>query len=452
MLTISPRIVISQMVDRKKEIQGNSTGVSSRPGPRRESRFPARLFIAAVGVICTGLLVSAGFTFSTLLSLRRQYLANRGHEIALAIDAQARGMGRRSNPQFWQSLLDESYQTYADAVAFLALVDQSGRILAGNGEPGFARSDFSGPDSKGAYVFELPLVSPRMAFGGMGQQIQGWRLRVGIRTSIAESMRRQAWLHLAVAAIAAVALLMLSFFFLRMLQRFLELKNREGAERHLRALGTMAASLAHEIRNPLGAIKGLTQLAQEELPPDHRVQASMRTVVSEAERLESLVADLLSFARSRESRTRDFDLAGLLSDIRTMLQSRAEESGVNLQVRLNEDLAGVRSDPDGLRQILLNALFNALDATPRGGVVSLRAALQDHHQYLVVEIEDSGPGLGDRDPEELFQPFVTTKVRGTGLGLTISRQIAESLGGSLTLANRAEGGARCTIRLPLRTN
>jgi two-component system C4-dicarboxylate transport sensor histidine kinase DctB len=79
----------------------------------------------------------------------------------------------------------------------------------------------------------------------------------------------------------------------------------------------------------------------------------------------------------------------------------------------------------------------------------LRARGDDKADVLIVEIDDSGPGLGDRDPEDLFQPFATTKTKGTGLGLSISRQIAERLGGTLNLANRPEGGARCTLKLPL---
>jgi two-component system NtrC family sensor kinase len=99
---------------------------------------------------------------------------------------------------------------------------------------------------------------------------------------------------------------------------------------------------------------------------------------------------------------------------------------------------------------LLNVLINAVDASPAGGEVVLRIVRGEGNRSIVIEIDDSGRGLGDSDPDDLFQPFVTTKARGTGLGLAISRQIVERLRGSLTLENNSKGGARCSIRLPLR--
>jgi len=422
-----------------------------KPTDRVEQHFPTGLLAATVCAVCLGLALSSIFTFSTLLRLRTQYLENRSHEIALAIEAQARGMGRRNNLQFWQTLIEDSYPTYSDTAAFVALVDQSGGVLAGMGAPSLTHRDFAGSAGKGIYIFDLPLAATRMPRSGLNQQVQGWRLRVGLHTSAADFIRRQAWIHLSVSGVAAVVLLTLALFLLRMLERFLELKTREGAERHLRALGTMAASLAHEIRNPLGAMKGLTQLAQEELPPDHTAQASMRTVVSEAERLERLVSDLLDFARPKEPQNGEFDFAALVSDIQSLLQQRLDNAGITLKVSVAPVEKRIRSDAGGLRQVLLNVLYNALDATPRGGVVTLCAGLKEHGRIFEVEIEDSGHGLGDRNPEELFQPFVTTKVRGTGLGLAVSRQIVESLGGSLNLANRPQGGACCVIRLPLQS-
>ena len=106
----------------------------------------------------------------------------------------------------------------------------------------------------------------------------------------------------------------------------------KASEAQLKSLGIMAASLAHEIRNPLGAIKGLTQLAQEDISPDDAAQARLRTVVSEAERLESLVANLLDFARPKEPQISEFEVTALLSDVKSMLQPRLDVSGVDIAV------------------------------------------------------------------------------------------------------------------------
>jgi two-component system sensor histidine kinase HydH len=234
-----------------------------------------------------------------------------------------------------------------------------------------------------------------------------------------------------------------------MLKRFLELKVREGAEAQLKSIGMMAASLAHEIRNPLGAMKGLTQLAQEDLPPDHAVQPQLQTVVSEAERLERLVTDLLDFAHAKELQISQFELAELLSNLRSMLESRLQTSKVELHFPSNIAPMHVRSDPAGLRQILLNVLMDAIDATSEGGAVELTATRNENDNSILIRVDDSGKGLGQNKPDELFQPFVTTKARGTGLGLSISKQIAEKLGGTLQLENLPGGGARCSIRLPI---
>jgi two-component system sensor histidine kinase HydH len=255
-------------------------------------------------------------------------------------------------------------------------------------------------------------------------------------------------LQVFVSGLAIAALIVLSIFLMRMLNRFLQMKVREAEEAQLKSLGIMAASLAHEIRNPLGAMKGLTQLALEDLPKDHAAQPQLKTVVSEAERLEKLVTDLLDFAHTRKPQISEFNLANLLSETKTMLNPRLEASKVALRLSIEPNPFLFRSDPAGLRQILLNVLINAIDATPANGEVRLTAMHHTDRKSVLIRIEDTGEGLGQRNPEDLLQPFVTTKTRGTGLGLAISKQIVERLGGSLNLENLPQRGARCSILLP----
>jgi two-component system sensor histidine kinase HydH len=395
-----------------------------------------------------------------------EYLHNSAAEVATALDLQARGPNR-SNPGFWQSLFAESAGARKSSVGFLALVDDSGNVLASEGDR-FA-SAFSSPagfvrcQATRLYIYESVLTTPRMGMGpgmsggmgmgpGMGRRAFPRRLRVGIYSSAADFIWWQAIIQLAMNGVAIIALLVLARYFLRTLHRFLQLKAREESERHLAALGGMAATLAHEIRNPLGAMKGLTQLAQEDLPGDHKTQSLMSTVVREAERLEQLVTDLLTFARPREPKISRFDFARLLSNLNAILQSKLETAQINLMIDADPPELIVYSDENGLRQVLLNVLLNAIDSTPADGRISIRARRDDKTRMLIAEMEDSGSGLGGRDPEELFQPFATTKTKGTGLGLSISRQIVERLGGTMDLADQPDGGARCTIRLPLQSS
>ncbi len=438
---------------------------------RRLSAFPTKVFIAVVGAVCLGLAVSAAYDFIRLNGLRVEYLRKTAADLAAAIDAQVRGPDR-SNPSVWQSLFAESVKARGQSVAFMTLLDESGQILGGEGdrfatlfnsEPGFVRSQ-----GTGIYIYDASLPFPRGAAGrgrgmgpgggqGMGQGMGPGmarrsvpaRLRVGVYSSSADFIRWQAILHLVMNGVAILTLLALARYFLRTLNRFLQLKASEESARHLTALGSMAATLAHEIRNPLGAMKGLTQLAQEDLPGDHKTQSLMSTVVREAERLEQLVTDLLSFARPRDPQISQFDIMRTLSDVRTVLQPKLEAARIRLDIASSSDGLVIHSDESGLRQILLNVLLNAMDSTLPEGAITVRVRRDEKAHALIVEVDDSGPGLGNRDPEELFQPFATTKTKGTGLGLPISRQIAERLGGSLQLANRPGGGARCMLSLPL---
>jgi signal transduction histidine kinase len=416
--------------------------------------FPKRIFLIGVGVVCLGLALTAWYGYRTLSRLRTDYLNNRGHEIGAALDGQMRGPMRRNNPDVWQSAMQETLQANGGALAFIALFNQSNTLIASAGytaeashvaAPGFAKVD--GSD---LYIFEMPLMSPRQgAIMGFGSFSAPARLRIGMRTGSADFIERQAVLQATTVSIAIFVLIILALVFLRTISRFLELEAREQSERQLRYLGTMSATLAHEIRNPLGAIKGLTQLAQEDLPSDHDAQLHLKTVVKEAERLERLVTDLLTFARPFRPQYSRFDFVHLLSETRSILQPQLDAAGISLEIAAAPPSIAVDSDESGLRQVLLNTLLNAMDVTPKGGSARASAVLEAGSQHMVVEIDDDGPGLGERDPEELFQPFETTKIQGTGLGLAVSRQIIEKLGGSLSISNRTEGGARCRITIPV---
>ncbi len=432
----------------------------------RFDNFPTSAFVLVVALVCLGLAVSAGYNYRRLARLRAEYLRNSAAEIASVLDLQARGPSR-SNPGFWQSLFAESAGIREPLVGFLALVDESGNVLASEGER-FA-SVFSAPAgfvrSQGTelFIYEAALAGPRMGMGpgmgggmgmgpGLGRRVGTRRLRIGMYSSTADFIWWQAMIQLAMNGVAIVMLLVLARYFLRTLRHFLQLKAREESARHLTALGGMAATLAHEIRNPLGAMKGLTQLVQEDLPGDHKTQSLMNTVVGEAERLEQLVTDLLTFARPRDPQISRFDFTRLLADLKAVLQLKLETARVDLGMDAEPAELMVDSDESGLRQVLLNVLLNAVDSTPADGRITIRARRDDKSHMLIAEIEDSGSGLGGRDPEELFQPFATTKTKGTGLGLPISRQIVERLGGTIDLADRPDGGARCTIRLPLQSS
>jgi two-component system sensor histidine kinase HydH len=340
----------------------------------------------------------------------------------------------------------------SESLRFVAIVDHEDNILAQAGFEGVgAPSDLSAFENKISsddylYVHEMS--------GGGGPWWETDRVRVSrillvLDATEADFLLRQAYVHILVAGIALLALWVLSLYLVRTVRRFLDLKVQEESERHLASLGRMSATLAHEIRNPLGAMKGLTQVVREELPPEHTTQAMLKTVVDEAKRLEGLVTDLLSFARTRQIELSEFDLIALTEEVVALIQQETDDVEAIVSVSSSEDNIPITSDRDGLEQVLLNVVRNAIEASSKGGqvVIDLRAKTE---KEAVITVKDQGEGLGDIDPEELFQPFKTTKARGSGLGLAVSRQIITRLGGRIALLANADQGANCTVEIPRR--
>jgi two-component system sensor histidine kinase HydH len=397
----------------------------------------------AVGVllVCVALAVSAAYSYVTLTRLRDGFLDSRGLDLVAVLDARTRGRGPggRSDAQVWRAAIEETLAAQQDTVAFIEVTNARGEVVARGGE-----------ERDGLYLFERPLPTPGRGAGRGAQTPQGWSVRAGLDPAATRFITRAAELQAAVAAVAIIALLTTAAWLTRTARRFVALRARELQARRLADLGQMAATLAHEIRNPLGAVKGLTQVTREQIPADHGAQAHLQTVVGETERLERLVDDLLRFARPRALEISRFDLVDAVHRARETVRVAHPDTPVEVALATtdDDDALWIRSDVDGLRQVLLNVLLNAVQATPDDGAVRVAARAIDGARDIELIVEDEGPGLLGRDPEELFSPFATTKTRGSGLGLAVSRQIVEQLGGSIRIADRPQGGARCTITLP----
>jgi two-component system sensor histidine kinase HydH len=250
--------------------------------------------------------------------------------------------------------------------------------------------------------------------------------------------RRTLWMATASGAI----LVLLSFYAVWSMRRAarLELERQETAR--LAHLGTLAAVLAHEIRNPLGAIKGFAQLAHENASPPNR--KPLAAIVRETRRLETLVNSLLLYGRTPEPVIRPADWEAVSTD----LAAFAREAIGTRPIRFTSEsrIARLSTDPELLKQALLNLIRNSVEAIPDGqnGSVSLRAAAAADGA-VVISVEDDGPGVPEPVRAELFSPFVTTKASGTGLGLAISRKLVETLGGTLRLLPREPHGTRAEL-------
>jgi two-component system sensor histidine kinase HydH len=203
----------------------------------------------------------------------------------------------------------------------------------------------------------------------------------------------------------------------------------------------MSAVLGHEIRNPLASLKGHAQLLLEKLPADHPLRPKAETIVREAVRLEELSGHILDFARSGEP-------ALLETDPASLARAAADMDPDRVRLLLAGPLPSVQVDAPRIEQALSNLLRNALQVSPDGAAVDL--AVRAEAPWLVIEVRDRGPGIPPGDEQRLFEPFYTTRVQGTGLGLAVAHRIVTAHGGRIAVANHPEGGAIFRVELPLR--
>jgi len=215
-------------------------------------------------------------------------------------------------------------------------------------------------------------------------------------------------------------------------------------------LAQLATGVAHEIRNPLTAIKLLVQTNRAHLESNGLPSEDLELVEREIRRMERSVTSLLEFARPVRPERVTTSLQAVVARTHTLIEGRAEKQGVRIKMSNCEHPVEVFADPEQLQQLLLNLSLNALDAMPDGGVLCIDIDTQG--EDAVISVHDSGPGIRDDVMESLFKPFVTTKKTGIGLGLGICRRIAEDHSGSLRGYNPTEGGASFELRLPHTAN
>jgi signal transduction histidine kinase len=230
---------------------------------------------------------------------------------------------------------------------------------------------------------------------------------------------------------------------------------RELAERdRLALLGQMAASISHNLKNPLGSIKTILQVQMESPELPESLRGETQIVLDEVGRLSSKLNQLLRFSRpavrggSVEGRC---DAGAVMEEVAGVLRHEAERRGVALELQLSTNGAKVAAAADAVNDIVSNLVINALEATPRGGRVQVGAAADDG--FCVLSVEDNGAGISPDAREKLLQPFFTTKTQGTGLGLAIvARRVAE-VGGKLDWKSPASDGrgTRFRIMLPMQS-
>ncbi|MCA9246977.1 MAG: hypothetical protein KDA42_07680 [Planctomycetales bacterium] len=215
----------------------------------------------------------------------------------------------------------------------------------------------------------------------------------------------------------------------------------------LATVAQLATGVAHEVRNPLTSIKLLVQnqLQTARVPT---LCEDLKVIEEEIRRMESTLNSFLDFARPTPPQRKPLELSGVVDRTLALLDGRIGKQNVRVQFETPVEPLQVHADAEQLRQVLLNLSLNAIEMMPRGGTLDIHIQrCHDHHVCL--EVADTGPGIAKENMSKMFQPFFTTRETGVGLGLVISRRIAQDHGGDLLFKNRPEGGACFTLRLPL---
>ena len=214
------------------------------------------------------------------------------------------------------------------------------------------------------------------------------------------------------------------------------------------AVGQMAAGVAHELPNPLTSIKMLVQANREEAEARGLPAEDLQMIEQEIRRMERCLQTFLDFARPPRPARRPISLAVLVDRTFALVEGRARKQHVTLHCTPPTTPVIVEADTDQMQQLLVNLALNALDAMPQGGRLDIRLGAPVHGQ-VELWVCDTGPGIAPTLLPRLFEPFVSSKATGLGLGLVVSRRIAESHGGNLWVTNPLHGGASFVLRLPV---
>jgi signal transduction histidine kinase len=216
------------------------------------------------------------------------------------------------------------------------------------------------------------------------------------------------------------------------------------------ALGELTTVLAHELKNPLGIIRGSAQFLASAQRDSEMQQELLHYIMDEVDTLNLVIGNLLGLARHKPPRFRKIDLRKELSTFICQWQQSSEHNpAVEIILSIPAPLPALYADSKQLRQVLLNCVANSEEVMPAGGIIKISAHELEGERIEII-LRDTGPGMAEEDIKLVFKKFFTTKEKGVGLGLSVCRQIIRAHNGSIRLLNRSEGGVQVLIRLPLR--
>jgi two-component system sensor histidine kinase HydH len=244
---------------------------------------------------------------------------------------------------------------------------------------------------------------------------------------------------------AGVVILFVFFLYKTLLDFLRTQENLRRSERRA-AMGEMAATVAHEIRNPLGIIKSTAYVLRQRYENASQPDELFEFIPSEVRRLNHLVNDFLNLTRDKQLTLAPADIVKTVQKALTMVRNDEQANGVMLNLSSAAPSLTLRYDDEAITQVLLNLFFNAIQAMEGKGEIEV--SLQEEKKLAHIAVQDNGPGL-PVDPEKIFEPFFTTKTRGSGLGLAVCKQLVEKHGGRIAAESEKGKGTTMHVWLPV---
>jgi signal transduction histidine kinase len=209
----------------------------------------------------------------------------------------------------------------------------------------------------------------------------------------------------------------------------------------------MVAGVSHEIRNPLGIIRSSAELLKKQLKRFNQSSSIPDIIIEESGRLNNIITDFLNFAKPKNPNIVLCRIEEILDKNIAFLKSQIEQQGYVIKKHYNKDLPEIKADSDMLYQAFLNILINSMQAMPDGGKIHIQIILKDN--FITVVFEDEGQGIPEEVIKKIWNPFFTTKDKGTGLGLGIVKSIIEAHEGFIDICNKSTKGAQVSVKLPV---
>ena len=230
-------------------------------------------------------------------------------------------------------------------------------------------------------------------------------------------------------------------------QERLKLIEQLNRAEHLSTLGEMVAGISHEIRNPLGIIRSSSELLKKKMADRDPSSSIPDIIIEESVRLNNIITDFLNFAKPKSPYFKACKIEEVLEKNINFLTSQIKEEGCIIKKHYDDDLPEINADADMLYQAFLNILINAMQAMPEGGIIYVKVSTENNN--VTILFEDEGEGIPEDIKGKIWDPFFTTKAKGTGLGLGIVKNIIESHGGSVGIDQKPNAGTRVKVKLPV---